>query len=69
MESIIEEYYLSTSNEALSGGSWSSTKPEWENGKYIWTRSVITLTDKSSNITEPICVTGKLEMMVSEFNP
>lgn len=59
VESIIEEYYLSTSNEALSGGSWSSTKPEWENGKYIWTRSVITLTDKSSNTTEPICVTGE----------
>ena len=29
-------YYKSTSATSLSGGSWSTTKPTWENGKYIW---------------------------------
>lgn len=56
--SIVEEYYLSTSSNSLVGGSWSTTPPAWENGKYIWTRSVITYTDSTSTTTSPICSTG-----------
>lgn len=56
--SIVEEYYLSTSSNSLVGGSWSTTPPAWENGKYIWTRSVITYTDSTSTTTNPICSTG-----------
>lgn len=59
VSSIVEEYYKSTSPTSLSGGSWSTTYPGWENGKYIWTRSVISYTDGSSNTTTtPVCVTG-----------
>ena len=58
VSSIAEEYYLSTSSNSLVGGSWSTTPPTWENGKYIWTRSVITYTDSASTTTDPICVTG-----------
>ena len=59
VSSIVEEYYKSTSATSLSGGSWSTTYPGWENGKYIWTRSVISYTDGSSNTTTtPVCVTG-----------
>ncbi len=58
VSSIVEQYYKSTSSTALSGGSWSNTYPGWENGKYIWTRSVITYTDKTSTTTTPVCVTG-----------
>lgn len=58
ISSIIEQYYLSTSSNSLVGGSWSTTPPTWENGKYIWTRSVITYTDNTSTITSPICSTG-----------
>lgn len=57
--SIIEEYYKSTSATELKGGSWSGTYPGWANGAYIWTRSTITYTDKSTSTTEPICVTGE----------
>lgn len=56
--SIVEQYYLSTSSSSLVGGSWSTTAPAWVNGKYIWTRSVITYTDSSSTTTDAICVTG-----------
>lgn len=56
--SIVEQYYLSTSSSSLVGGSWSTTAPAWVNGKYIWTRSVITYTDGSSTTTDAICVTG-----------
>lgn len=56
--SIVEEYYKSTSATSLSGGSWGTTYPGWENGKYIWTRSVITYTDKTTTTTNAVCVTG-----------
>lgn len=56
--SIVEQYYKSTSATALSGGSWGTTYPEWESGKYIWTRSVITYTDKTTTTTTAVCVTG-----------
>lgn len=58
VSSIVEQYYKSTSATALSGGAWSTTYPGWENGKYIWTRSIITYTDKNSTTTTPVCVTG-----------
>lgn len=58
VSSIVEQYYKSTSATALSGGSWGTTYPGWENGKYIWTRSVITYTDKTTTTTTAVCVTG-----------
>lgn len=58
VKSIVEQYYLSTSNTAQSGGSWVTAPPAWANGKYMWTRSVITYTDNSSTTTSPVCVTG-----------
>lgn len=58
VSSIVEQYYKSTSATALSGGAWSTTYPGWENGKYIWTRSVITYTDNNTATTAPVCVTG-----------
>lgn len=57
--SIVEEYYQSTSATTLSGGAWSITPPTWVNGKYIWTRSVITYTDTTVKITDGICTTGQ----------
>ena len=59
VSSIVEQYYKSTSATALSGGSWSTTYPGWENGKYIWTRSVFTYSDKTTTTTTPICATGQ----------
>lgn len=56
--SIVEQYYKSTSATSLSGGSWGTTYPGWENGKYIWTRSVITYTDSTTTTTTAVCVTG-----------
>lgn len=50
---IVEQYYLSTSSTAQSGGSWSEAQPAWSKGKYIWTRSKITWTDGSVTYTAP----------------
>lgn len=59
ISSIVEEYYQSTSATTLSGGSWSTIPPTWIDGKYIWTRSVITYTDSTVKRTEGICATGQ----------
>lgn len=53
VKGIVEQYYLSTSFTAQSGGSWSEAQPAWSKGKYIWTRSKITWTDGSTTYTAP----------------
>lgn len=58
VKTITEQYYKSASATSQTGGSWVSTYPGWENGKYIWTRSVITYTDNTTTTTTAICVTG-----------
>lgn len=56
IESIEEEYYLSTSKSSQTGGSWSTTAPTWSNGKFIWTRSKITYKNPTSiAYTTPLC--------------
>ncbi len=56
--SITEQYYLSTSATALSGGSWSGTVPTWIDGRFMWTRSVVAYTNGTTNTTNAKCVTG-----------
>lgn len=53
VKGIVEQYYLSTSSTAQSGGSWSEAQPAWSKGKYIWTRSKVTWTDGSTTYTAP----------------
>ena len=52
------EYYSSTSPTGLEGGEWSTTAPEWTQGRYIWSRTKVTYADGTPNYTEPVCITG-----------
>ena len=57
-------YYKSTSATSLSGGSWSTTKPTWENGKYIWQKIKTTYEGKLENgqyysESDPVNITGQ----------
>lgn len=61
LASVDVEYYLSTSQTSLSGGSWSTTAPIWVNGKYMWSRTV--KTDGAGNKTyspsqNGVCIAG-----------
>lgn len=59
VDSIIEEYYLSTSKTAQAGGSWVTTPPTWSIGKYMWTRSKITYKNPvATAYTTPVCDTA-----------
>lgn len=54
--SITTEYYISTSETELAGGSWSENQPVWEEGKYIWTRSKIVYNNPTSTeYTTEVC--------------
>lgn len=54
IESIVEQYYLSSSDTAQANGSWSEDQPEWKEGYYIWTRSHIVWTNKTETYTAPV---------------
>lgn len=61
INSVSTEYYLSTSATSLAGGSWSTTPPEWVNGKYMWSRTVTA--DGAGNKTyspsqNGVCIAG-----------
>lgn len=58
VKSIVEQYYLSSSSTAQTGGDWSNTQPNWVNGKYIWTKSHITWSDNTTTDTTPILANG-----------
>lgn len=54
IESIEEEYYMSSSDTTLSDGAWTTTPPSWINGYYIWTRSHIYWTNGNETTTTPV---------------
>ena len=55
---IVEQYYLSTSNTAQTGGSWASAQPAWSSGKYIWTRSEVTWSNGTTTYSTPVLAQG-----------
>ena len=52
------EYYLSTSTTSAIGGEWSTTAPEWQSGKYMWSRQKVTYTDGTSITRNATCIAG-----------
>lgn len=52
------EYYLSTSTTSATGGSWSTTAPTWQEGKYMWSRQKVTYTDGTSIARNATCIAG-----------
>lgn len=51
-------YYLSTSNTTQTGGSWSTTVPDWVDGRYYWQKIKTTYTSGSTAESTPVCITG-----------
>ena len=48
------QYYLSTSSSSPVGGEWQDTVPEWNNGKYIFTRIATTTTSVGGVVSDPV---------------
>lgn len=58
ISSVDVEYYLSTSQTSLSGGSWQTTAPQWVNGKYMWSRMKTTYLDGTIKYSTATCIAG-----------
>lgn len=58
VKEVKAQYYLSTSETSLTGGSWSDTAPTWEQGKYLWQRFIYVFTDGTSTTGEASCLAG-----------
>ena len=64
------EYYLSTSDTELSGGTWKPSAPTITDGTYLWSRTKITYSDGQTAYTGAYCIskamTESAEPIVSE---
>ena len=50
------EYYLSTSETELSGGTWQADAPEITDGTYLWGRTKITYSNGKTAYTGAYCI-------------
>lgn len=53
VKQVNAEYYLSTSETEQTGGSWTVTRPEKNDGTYIWSRYKTIYTDLTESVSEP----------------
>ena len=60
--SVVIQYYLSTSNTSMAGGSWSADYPQWEPNKWVWIRQETTLSDGTKKYSD-----GKLWSNLNEL--
>lgn len=64
------EYYLSTSETELSGGTWQPAAPTITDGTYLWSRTKITYSNGQTAYTGAYCIskamTESAEPIVSE---
>ena len=50
------EYYLSTSETELSGGTWQATAPTITDGTYLWSRTKLTYSNGQTAYTGAYCI-------------
>lgn len=58
VKSITPQYAISDSNVLQPNEGWSDKEPEWSEGKYIWTRTLVVYDDKTQETTPPIVSNG-----------
>ena len=58
VDSVDVMYYLSSSENELVGGKWSTLAPAWINGWYMWTKMVTKYTNGTSTESDPVNLTG-----------
>ena len=64
LKESITEYYLSTSNTTLSGGTWGTTAYTPTPGKYIWQRTKSVTNAGDIKYSNPICVSDEMYTVI-----
>lgn len=54
----VTEYATTTDPATAPTAGWSQTAPAWASSQYIWVRTTITHGDGSTDVTDPVIVTG-----------
>lgn len=55
---VVVEYAISNSNTTAPTTGWSTIAPQWEDGKYIWSRTKTTYSEGNPTYSEAVCITG-----------
>lgn len=59
IKSVRDMYYLSTSETQVTGGTWLYDEcPEWQEGRYLWTRLEVTYDDGTVKQTDPVLMSA-----------
>lgn len=58
LSSVEVQYALSASNTTAPATGWNTTAPAWEDGKYMWQKTVWTYANGSTSESSPTCLTG-----------
>lgn len=58
VKSITPQYAISDSNVLQPNEGWSDKEPEWSEGKYIWTRTLVVYDDNTQETTKPVVSNG-----------
>lgn len=56
--SVDVQYALSTSTTTAPTSGWSTTAPTWQQGKYMWQRTITNYADGTSETSNPTCIAG-----------
>lgn len=56
--SIVIQYAKGDSSTDAPTTGWSENTPQWEQGKFIWTKQIVTLNNGTVNTSKPVCITG-----------
>ena len=51
-------YAISDSNTTAPTTGWQTTAPAWQNGKYIWTKTIVDYGDGTKGESDPVCISG-----------
>ena len=63
------EYALGTSSTVAPTTGWSTQAPTWENGKYMWQRTVTTYADNTIQTSSATCISGAKGEKGDKGNP
>ncbi len=58
IKSIVIKYAKNSDSTTPPESDWSVSTPEWEDGKYIWSKTIITYNNGDIEESSPVCVTG-----------
>lgn len=58
VQSVIIEYYSSTSKDQPVNGTWQTDSPDWVEGRYIWCRTKTVTKSGVISYSDASCITG-----------